>query len=36
VAEPDEIALAILFLAREESKHVTGISPAVDGGYTAA
>jgi NAD(P)-dependent dehydrogenase (short-subunit alcohol dehydrogenase family) len=36
MAEPIEVANAILFLASDESRHVTGISLAVDGGYTAA
>ena len=36
MAEPEEVASAILFLASDESKHVTGISLAIDGGYTAA
>ncbi|HEV2216674.1 MAG TPA: SDR family oxidoreductase [Candidatus Dormibacteraeota bacterium] len=36
MAEPEEVASAILFLAGDESKHITGISLAVDGGYTAA
>ncbi|HET7465903.1 MAG TPA: SDR family oxidoreductase [Candidatus Dormibacteraeota bacterium] len=36
MAEPDEVASAILFLASDESKHITGISLAIDGGYTAA
>ena len=36
MAEPEDVASAILFLAGDESKHITGISLAVDGGYTAA
>jgi NAD(P)-dependent dehydrogenase (short-subunit alcohol dehydrogenase family) len=36
MAEPEEVAHAILFLASDESKHITGVSLAVDGGYTAA
>jgi NAD(P)-dependent dehydrogenase (short-subunit alcohol dehydrogenase family) len=36
MAEPIDVAYAILFLASDESRHVTGISLAVDGGYTAA
>ena len=36
MAEPQEVASAILFLASDESRHITGISLAVDGGYTAA
>lgn len=36
MAEPNDVAQAILFLAGDESKHVTGISLPVDGGYTAA
>jgi len=36
MAEPEEVASAILFLASDESKHITGISLAIDGGYTAA
>jgi len=36
MAEPEEVASAILFLACDESRHITGISLAVDGGYTAA
>ncbi len=36
MAEPEEVASAILFLAGDESKHITGISLAIDGGYTAA
>jgi NAD(P)-dependent dehydrogenase (short-subunit alcohol dehydrogenase family) len=36
MAEPEEVASAILFLASDESRHITGISLAIDGGYTAA
>jgi NAD(P)-dependent dehydrogenase (short-subunit alcohol dehydrogenase family) len=36
MAEPIEIASAILFLASDESRHITGASIPVDGGYTAA
>jgi 3-oxoacyl-[acyl-carrier protein] reductase len=36
MAQPIDVAHAILFLASDESRHVTGITLAVDGGYTAA
>lgn len=36
LAEPDDVVAAVLFLAADESAHVTGASIAVDGGYTAA
>jgi NAD(P)-dependent dehydrogenase (short-subunit alcohol dehydrogenase family) len=36
MAEPLDVARAILFLASDESAHITGASIAVDGGYTAA
>ena len=36
MAEPADVANAILFLASDESTHITGASLAVDGGYTAA
>ena len=36
MAEPADVARAILFLASDESAHITGASIAVDGGYTAA
>lgn len=35
IAEPIEIANAILFLASDEASFITGASLAVDGGYTA-
>lgn len=36
MATPEDVAQAILFLASDESAHITGISLPVDGGYTAA
>ena len=35
MGEPDDIAWAIVYLASEESKFVTGAELVVDGGYTA-
>ena|SRR5438270_4095287 len=35
LAAPEDIAQAILYLASDESAHVTGASIPVDGGYTA-
>ncbi len=35
IAEPDEIASSILFLASDEARHVNGIELTVDGGTTA-
>jgi NAD(P)-dependent dehydrogenase (short-subunit alcohol dehydrogenase family) len=35
LGEPDDIAWAVVYLASEESKFVTGSEPVVDGGYTA-
>ena len=36
LAEPDDVAKAIAYLASDDASHVTGVSLAVDGGYTAA
>jgi dihydroanticapsin dehydrogenase len=35
IADPREIACAILFLASDEASFVTGSNMMVDGGYTA-
>ncbi len=36
LALPEEVAAAIVYLASDEARHVTGATVAVDGGYTAA
>jgi NAD(P)-dependent dehydrogenase (short-subunit alcohol dehydrogenase family) len=35
IGSPNDVAQAVLYLASDESVHVTGTSLAVDGGYTA-
>jgi len=35
LGEPEEVALAILFLASEDSSFITGTELVIDGGYTA-
>jgi NAD(P)-dependent dehydrogenase (short-subunit alcohol dehydrogenase family) len=36
VGTPEEVAAAVVYLAADESAHVTGASIPIDGGYTAA
>jgi NAD(P)-dependent dehydrogenase (short-subunit alcohol dehydrogenase family) len=35
IAQPEDIAYAALFLASDESRHITGVALPVDGGFTA-
>jgi len=34
MGEPDDIAFAVLYLASDEAKYVTGLAMIIDGGYT--
>jgi NAD(P)-dependent dehydrogenase (short-subunit alcohol dehydrogenase family) len=36
IAEPSDVAAAIVYLASDDAAHITGASLPVDGGYTAA
>jgi 3(or 17)beta-hydroxysteroid dehydrogenase len=33
--EPEDVAYGVLYLASDESKHVTGAELVIDGGWTA-
>jgi len=35
LGEPEDVASAVLYLASDESKHVTGAEIVIDGGMTA-
>jgi NAD(P)-dependent dehydrogenase (short-subunit alcohol dehydrogenase family) len=35
MGEPEDVAYAVLYLASEESKFVTGTELVLDGGFTA-
>jgi NAD(P)-dependent dehydrogenase (short-subunit alcohol dehydrogenase family) len=35
IAEPEEVADSIVWLATNRSSYVTGVAPPVDGGYLA-
>jgi NAD(P)-dependent dehydrogenase (short-subunit alcohol dehydrogenase family) len=35
MGEPDDVAYAVLYLASEESKFMTGAELVLDGGFTA-
>jgi NAD(P)-dependent dehydrogenase (short-subunit alcohol dehydrogenase family) len=35
MGEPDDVAYAVVYLASEESKFMTGSELVIDGGYTA-
>ena len=35
IASPDEVAAAIVFLASDEARFITGVALPVDGGVTA-
>ncbi len=35
IGEPDDVAYAVLYLASDESKFVTGIELKIDGGMSA-